>query len=163
MTWATSTAGRSRLWGIVALFACFGGFLLLVLAIVLGGWLLAYAYHLQLGEFSAITLEDTASFFAGRLSSSGEFLGWQLVAGLVPALVVAAGVRRGIGLLAWLAVPLLLVLFAVLMDYALDYGDLAAAGGAPLCLADTGFSQRVVSWPRWSTPPSPCRSASGQR
>ncbi len=128
MTWATSTAGRSRLWGIVALFACFGGFLLLVLAIVLGGWLLAYAYHLQLGEFSAITLEDTASFFAGRLSSSGEFLGWQLVAGLVPALVVAAGVRRGIGLLAWLAVPLLLVLFAVLMDYALDYGDLAAAG-----------------------------------
>ncbi len=128
MNWATATAKRSPLWGLVALFACLGGFLLLVLAMVIGGWLLAYAYHLQLGEFAAISLEDSARFLEAQLAAPGELQAWQVGAGLIPALIVAAGVRRGIGMLAWLAVPLILVLFAVLIDYALDYGDLAAAG-----------------------------------
>ena len=128
MTWATATSQRSRLWLLVALPACLGGFLLLVICLMLGGWSLAYAYRQQLGDFSASSLEDVAAFLAQQLQTPGELMIWQAVAAAILCVVIAAGVRRGIGLLAWLGVPLLITLFAVLIAYSLDYGDLAAAG-----------------------------------
>ncbi|GAB5413144.1 MAG: sodium-dependent transporter [Congregibacter sp.] len=128
LDWATEVSGRSRLWLVVALLSCSAGFLLLACYLVIAGWSLDYAYQLQLSAFAALGLEDTGAVFAQRLDEPAAFLRWQLLAAALLAVICAAGVRRGIGLMAWISVPLLMVLLGVLCRYAIDFGNLEAAG-----------------------------------
>jgi len=52
---------------------------------------------------------------------------WQTVFILLLAGLLALGVRRGLGLLVWLAVPLMMALLGLLVRFAFDSGDLEAA------------------------------------
>lgn len=126
--WATEVAKRSRFWMLAALFSCIAALFMLALSLLVAGWSLAYLFHSQLGEFAALNLNDTAEFLEKRLASPLELLEWQLLAALVVGCVSAAGIRRGVGLFAWIAVPLMIALIALLIDYALSYGDLDTAG-----------------------------------
>jgi NSS family neurotransmitter:Na+ symporter len=128
LSWATAASGRSRLWLTIAVIACLAGFLLLVAYILIAGWSLAYAFDLQLGRFAAISLEGSARILSDQLAAPSGLLRWQFLVAVVLALVVGAGVRRGLGLLAWITVPLIVTLLAVLIDFAIEYGDLDAAG-----------------------------------
>ncbi|MFK7831261.1 MAG: sodium-dependent transporter [Congregibacter sp.] len=128
IAWATKASGRSRGWLVIALITCAAGFLLQACYLTIAGWSLAYAFQQQLGTFAAISLAESSAFFAAELEDSANLLSWQLLAAIIVGGVVAAGVRRGIGLMAWIAVPLLLTLLGVLAVYAVEYGDLSAAG-----------------------------------
>jgi NSS family neurotransmitter:Na+ symporter len=128
MAWATRVSGRSRLWLGVALLSCLAGFLLLISYLVVAGWALGYAYELQLGNFAAISLEDSAAFLDQQLAAPLGLLKWQLLAAFLLSLIIAAGVRRGIATFVWIAVPLLVTLLGVLISFAVEFGDLAAAG-----------------------------------
>lgn len=127
LRWAAQVSSRSRLWVGIAAIACLAGLGLLAISLVIAGWTLSYAFSAQLGTFAAMSLEDSAGFLNDLIVDSVTLLEWQLLAALIVALVIAAGVRRGIGVLAWIAVPLIITLLGVLIDFSLEYGDLDAA------------------------------------
>ena len=62
---------------------------------------------------------------------------------LLVVAVVGLGVKRGLGLLVWVAVPILLVLLGVLVMFALEYGDVKAA-------QDFLFSVQLIDFSRES-------------
>lgn len=128
LRWAVGAADRSRVWLLLVLPACAAGFMLLVVALAIAGWALFYAYQQQLGEFAAISLPESAAFFAGQIAHPNDVFKWQFLVAALVALVISAGVRRGIGVVAWIALPLIMTLFTVLIAYAVEFGDLAAAG-----------------------------------
>jgi NSS family neurotransmitter:Na+ symporter len=127
LRWSTGVSSRSRLWVVIAAVACLAALSLLVISFVVAGWTLSYAFSAQLGTFAAISLEESAAYLDELLRESVSLIEWQLLAAALVALVSAAGVRRGIGVLAWVAVPLIVTLLGVLIDFSLEFGDLEAA------------------------------------
>lgn len=124
-------AERSRCspaWRLLPWLACVAGVMLLALYVVVAGWSLVYAGAMYGGSFSAASVLNVGQYFAELVADSGRMLLWQSLFLLLVLLVVAAGVRRGIGLLAWLLVPTLLASLILLVQYSTTYGDLTAAG-----------------------------------
>lgn len=125
---AAKDSGGSGAWMFIAVPACLAAFMLLVIAVAVAGWALFYAYQQQLGEFAAASLSDSANFFSAQLTAPSALYKWQCLVAAVLILIVSNGVRRGIGVFAWVAVPLLLTLLAALIAFAVEFGDLPAAG-----------------------------------
>lgn len=103
---------------------------LLVLAVysVVGGWTLAYLGYSLRGELDAITPTDAARHFAALLADPLALVGWHLAFLAPAALIVGAGVRRGVERSARWLVPLLLVVLLALAAYsAVVTGRLAEA------------------------------------
>ena len=128
VAWALHAADRSRIWLAVPVMTSLAALMMLVACLVVAGWAIYYAFQQQLGTFAAMPLEDVSSYLAARLANPTGLLGAQLVAATAVALLGVAGVRRGIGLYAWLALSMLVWLLGVLVRYAIDFGDLGAAG-----------------------------------
>lgn len=128
LAWAVEVAGRSRLWLTIGVLAGLAAFLMLIACILVGGWALAYAFYQRAGEFAAIDLAASAAFLSRCLEAPGGLLLAQLATAALGTGVVALGVRRGLGLFAWLAFPMLAALLAFMVLYAIEHGDLAAAG-----------------------------------
>ncbi|MEQ9397300.1 sodium-dependent transporter [Haliea sp.] len=118
----------SSAWGLLSWLACLAGVLLLALYVVVAGWSLVYAGAMYRGSFSAASVLNAGQYFAELVADSGRMLLWQSLFLMLVLAVVAAGVRRGIGLLAWLLVPTLLASLILLVQYSTTHGDLAAAG-----------------------------------
>lgn len=118
----------SSAWGLLPWLACLAGVMLLALYVVVAGWSLVYAGAMYNGSFSAASVLNAGQYFAELVADSGRMLLWQSLFFLLVLAVVAAGVRRGIGLLAWLLVPALLASLVLLVQYSTTHGDLAAAG-----------------------------------
>jgi NSS family neurotransmitter:Na+ symporter len=133
---------RSRLWAVAALPAYLAALLMLIIALVLASWCLRYAFHHQLGSFAAISLGGTRTFFEQSLTEPLRSLGWLLLAALPLVLTGFAGLRRGLGLALWLCIPTIIVLLAVVIDFALRYGDLEAAGQFLFARQPLDFSDR---------------------
>lgn len=121
-------AGRRRAWALLVIPMLLTALVMLVASILIAAWSLAFAFHHQLGSFAAISLPGTQQFFDRLLANPLRSLMWVALA-MLPLLAAAlAGVRRGVAPLMWLCISLLLVLFAVLIDFAIAHGDLEAAG-----------------------------------
>ncbi len=117
---------RSRGWTLVGALACLTAVLILSFYIVVAGWGMAYAGFLQSGEFSAARAAEVGVHFEQFLAEPMQQVYWQSLFLLLTAGIVVLGVRRGLGVLVWLAVPLLLAMLAFLVKYGFDYGDMAA-------------------------------------
>ncbi|MCB1690643.1 MAG: sodium-dependent transporter [Halioglobus sp.] len=117
---------RSRGWTLVGALACLTGVLILSFYIVVAGWGMAYAGFMQEGVFSAARAAEVGMHFEQFLAEPMQQVYWQSLFLLVTAGVVVLGVRRGLGALVWLVVPLLLAMLAFLVKYGFDYGDMAA-------------------------------------
>lgn len=128
LLWVTALSGRSALWAAISALALAAALLLASSALLLGGWALAYAFHGQLGSFAAISLQGAGAFFAELSASPLRGAAWQGIGVLSLLCAAGAGLRRGTAPAMWIAVPLLLVLLAVLVDYAMREGDPGAAG-----------------------------------
>lgn len=126
--WTASVADRSYFWSVIAVFAGLGALLLLVLCLVVAGWALFYAFHQQLGSFAATSSDRVAGFLAQQIADPARLIAAQAAAAAVVGALGIAGIRRGLGLYAWLAVPVVVWLLGVLVAYALDFGDLEGAG-----------------------------------
>jgi len=125
--WVAALSGRSRLWGLAGVIGLLCALALAATALLLGGWALAYAFHHQLGSFAAISLLDAGAFFEELSASPGRGIAWQAFGALSLVVAAMAGVRRGVGTAVWLSVPLMLVLFYVLLEFALSHGDMDRA------------------------------------
>lgn len=135
---------RSRGWTLVGALACLTGVLILSYCIVVAGWGVAYAGFMQSGVFSAARAVEVGAHFEAFLAEPMQQVYWQSLFLLLTAGIVVLGVRRGLGLLFWLAIPLMLGLLAFLIKYGFDYGDMAATG-------DFLFSTRLVDFTAQST------------
>jgi|TARA_R100000988_G_scaffold101003_2_gene72894 NSS family neurotransmitter:Na+ symporter len=122
---------RSRLrpvWRVLPWFICATGVLLLALYVVVAGWALVYAAAMYAGSFNAASMFNAGQYFQALVEDGDRMLLGQtlFLAGAVA--VVGAGVRRGIGFLAWLLVPTLLAGLVLLVQYSLANGNASAAG-----------------------------------
>ena len=126
--WTASVADRSYLWSVIAVLAGMGALLLLVLCLLVAGWALLYAFHQQLGSFAASSSDRVADFLTQQVAAPARLIAAQAAAAAVVGVLGLAGIRRGLGAYAWLAVPMVVWLLGVLVAYALDFGDLEGAG-----------------------------------
>ncbi len=127
LRWAADCSLRYRSWALVGLGACITGLLVLAYSTVIAGWALAYAREMSTGRFSAASAVMVGDRFRALLAEPDLMLYWQSLFLLMAVAYVAFGARRGVGLMAWLAVPSLMVLLGVLVLYSLDHGDLVSA------------------------------------
>jgi NSS family neurotransmitter:Na+ symporter len=137
-------ARRSPLWGMVAAPAYAGAFLLLLSALVVGSWCLRYAFHHQLGSFAAISMGGARDFFTAQIADPLGSAGWLALALMPLALATFGSVRRGLALVLWLSIPTISVLLAVVIDFSVEQGDLAAAGEFLFSRQALDFSDRSV-------------------
>jgi neurotransmitter:Na+ symporter, NSS family len=117
---------RSRAWRLIGLLACITGVLILSFYIVVAGWGMAYAGFMHAEVFSAASPGEVGDHFQRFLADPLQQVYWQTLFLLLTAGTVVLGVRRGLGFLVWLAVPVLLGMLAFLIKYGFDYGDMAA-------------------------------------
>jgi neurotransmitter:Na+ symporter, NSS family len=117
----------SRQWHWIGVLACITGLLILSYQVVVAGWSFSYARMLQADRLSAASAQIVGDSFAAVINNPWEQIKWQTVFLGVVVSLVAVGVRRGLGILVWLAVPVLITLLGVLVQFALEYGDLEAA------------------------------------
>lgn len=126
ITLASDSAGLSRGWRLIGGLACVTGVLILAFYIVVAGWSLAYAGFMYEGVFAAAPAAEVGMHFKQYLAQSPAQIYWQSLFLLVAAGTVVLGVQRGLGVLVWIAVPLMLVMLAFLLKFAVDYGDIDA-------------------------------------
>ncbi len=125
--WATDRSLLSRNWMVLGLLASFTGLLILSYYAVVAGWGLAYAGFMASGVFSSASALTVGAHFDQFLASPRVLIYWQSLFLLMVVATAVMGVRRGLGLMAWVAVPALMVLLGVLVVFAVENGDVQAA------------------------------------
>ena len=128
MRWAADRSLRSRGWVLAGLMAVLAGLLLLAVYTVVAGWSMAFASATVRGEFAAASALEVSNYFRGLVNDVGATLAWITLFITAVTGIVALGIRRGIGLFVWFAVPAMFALLFILVDFALAHGDLVAAG-----------------------------------
>ena len=144
LRWVADRSLLSRNWSILGWLACATGILILGYYAVVAGWALAYARFLQSGQFSAASAQLVGQHFADFVAEPARQVYWLTLFLALAGGFVLLGVRRGLGMMVWLAVPCLLALLAVLVKFSFDYGDLPAA-------REFLFSVKWVDFSREST------------
>ena len=124
--WASDRSLRSRKWMLLGVLACITGLLILSYYVVVAGWSMAYARYMQSGLFSSASAVVVGEQFEGLLGDPARQVYWQSLFLLLVVAIVGLGVRRGLGLLVWLAVPALVTMLAILIKFGFDHGDLEA-------------------------------------
>ena len=135
---------RSRGWMLVGVLACLTGVLILSLYIVVAGWGMAYAGFMYSGVFAAARAAEVGAHFEAFLAEPMLQVYWQSVFLLLTAGAVVLGVRRGLGMLAWLVVPVLFAMLGFLVKYGFDYGDIGAARNFLFSTRLVDFSSQSV-------------------
>ena len=126
---ASAGSKLSRGWKLLGILACFTALLLLSLYVVVAGWSLAYVGFMQEGVFSAVRAVEVGAYFEFFLSQTTLQIYWLSVFLLAAVGIVALGVQRGLAMLVWFAVPLMLAMLAFLVKFGFDNGDLDATKG----------------------------------
>lgn len=141
---AVVSSGRSRWWRGVGILATACGVLVASYGCVVASWGLVYALKLQGGDFAAVSIVVAANQLEQFLAQPYQMMRGYAVFVAVVLAVSFMGVRRGIGLLAWFLIPLLIVGMWVLAQYGLRYGDLEAAKGFLFAVEPLDFSPESI-------------------
>lgn len=120
-------SAASPWWQLIGWMGALAGLLVLSYYCVIAGWGMAYVGKMISGEFTAGSAQLAGDGFNAFLADPKETVKWQSIYLLVIFLVLAAGVRRGVGLAARAVVPLLLVMLIALVVYSSRVGDMDAA------------------------------------
>ena len=126
ITLASDRSGLSREWRLIGVLVCLTGALILTFYIVVAGWSLAYAGFVYEGTFAAAPAVEVGMHFEQYLTDTPAQIYWHSLFLLAAAGTVTLGVQRGLAMLVWVAVPLMLVMLAFLLKFAFDYGDMDA-------------------------------------
>ncbi len=120
-------AGVWKGWQIIGWLGGLAGLLILSYYSVIAGWSFAYIAKLLGGEFLAGSAQLSGDIFNTFLSEPLVLIQWHTAFLLLVMLIVASGVRLGIGGIARLLVPLLFIAMVVLVVYSCRVGDAEAA------------------------------------
>lgn len=125
--WARKRANAGNGWLAIGWLASVTALLILSYYSVVAGWALAYVGKMQTSVFADASAANVGLQFQQFLSNPQELIYWQSLFLGATILVVALGLRFGLALLFWIAVPLLLVLLGMLINFSLEKGDVEAA------------------------------------
>lgn len=123
----TLESATGRGWRAIGWLGLLVGPLVLSYLSVVGGWVLAYASETAQGELQGLGAREIGTHFSTLLANWQTQLGWHSLFMLLTWMVVALGVRRGLGLTARWTMPLLLLLLIVAAINGMRAGDVGAA------------------------------------
>jgi len=141
---ACESSMRSRWWALLGILACTTGILMLAFYVVVAGWGMAYAGFVREGVFASALAAEVGEHFARYLADPIPQMYWQSVFLLLTSGIVVLGVRRGLGMVVWLVVPLMLAMLAFLVKFAFDNGDMAATREFLFSTRMADFSGKTV-------------------
>ncbi|MFA5648602.1 MAG: sodium-dependent transporter [Bacteroidales bacterium] len=101
-------------WGLIGLIGVVAAFFILAFYTTVAGWTLEYIINSVTNKFAAQTPKDLEISFNAFISSSVRPVIWQLVFMVLTALIVLAGVKKGIEKYTKMLMPLLFVLILIL-------------------------------------------------
>ncbi|HRE60559.1 MAG TPA: sodium-dependent transporter [Micropepsaceae bacterium] len=119
-------SGASPAWSVVGGWGVLTGFLILSFYAVIGGWTLAYIPISASDAFAGASPDAIGGIFGALLSDPDRLILWQGVFMALAIGTVAMGVISGIERMVTLLMPLMFVLLAGLVVYAVSTGDAAA-------------------------------------
>jgi len=122
MAYLADTEKSSRLWIGLGWMGVVAGFLILSYYSVIAGWAMAYVFRSALGAFVGQNAQQIGEMFAAFIGSPEKLLVWHSVFMLATMVVVARGVKKGLEKAVVSLMPLLFILLAVLIGYALSSG-----------------------------------------
>ena len=118
---------KSGWWSLVGAIGVLAGLMIIMYYSVVGGWAFDYVLQsIQGNYFEADALASTANFGELANDNSRQVI-WHSLFIALTALVVGAGVSRGIGAAAEILMPLLFVILLGLVFYSASVGDLHGA------------------------------------
>ncbi len=124
---ATLESAAGRGWRLAGWLAALAGLLVLSYFSVVSGWLLVYVQWMAEGRLDGATPREIGEHFRRLLGDVGlQMVAHALFMALAWA-VVSIGVRRGLGWLARVLLPLLVLLLVAMAIYSARHGDLGAA------------------------------------
>lgn len=101
-------------WNIIGLMGVVAAFFILAFYSAVAGWTLEYIIHSVTHRFAGQTTQDLANTFNSFISNPFRPILWQLVFMVFTALIVLAGIKKGIEKYTKLLMPMLLLLIIVL-------------------------------------------------
>ncbi len=119
-------AGASPAWQIIGWMGCLAGLLILSYYSVIAGWAMSYVEKMLSGEFTTASAQLAGDNFAELLASPIDLVTWHSIFVAIIFAVTAAGVRFGLGAMARLFVPLLMLALIALAIYSLQVGNAEA-------------------------------------
>ncbi len=122
MRYLAQEARANPRWQYLGWLGVLAGFLILSYYSVIAGWALAYVFRVGLGMFAGADAARVQAAFDELLASPEVLLAWHTIFMLMTMLVVARGVRSGLEAAVRFLMPLLFVLLAVMVGYAMSTG-----------------------------------------
>ncbi len=116
-------SNASRHWRHIGSMGVLAGVLIMSFYSVVAGWTLHYLMTTALGDHTGITGAQADSAFGGLLANPKILLTWHSVFSIMTFAIVAAGVNKGLGSVARVMMPFLLVCLVVLLGYGIVAGD----------------------------------------
>jgi len=141
---ACESSMRSHGWALLGVLACATGILMLAFYVVVAGWAVAYAGFVRQGVFASAMATEVGAHFARYLADPVPQVYRQSLFLLVTSAIVVLGVRRGLGMIVWLVVPLMLAMLAFLVKFGFDNGDMAATRAFLFSTRMADFSGHTV-------------------
>lgn len=123
----TMESATGRGWRVIGWLGCGAGLIVLSYFSVVGGWVLSYVQHLGGGSLAELGAREVGERFGRLLGDAPAQMALHGLFMVLTWVVVALGVKRGLGVAARWLLPLLLALLVAITAYALKYGDAAAA------------------------------------
>ncbi|MEY3006102.1 MAG: hypothetical protein RI942_444, partial [Pseudomonadota bacterium] len=121
-------SGDSSRWEVLGLLASSAALLALLSLLMLVGWVVPYAIDLFGGHFAGVSLLQAGEYYDALERNPSLRLYWSLAAIGVSGIALLFGVKRGLGSLAWIAVPSIITLSLLLLRHSFLVGDVQAAG-----------------------------------
>lgn len=120
-------SGASTSWRYIGGMGVLAGILIMSFYSVVAGWALHYFLTTALGDYSGITGAQAGSAFSELLASPKTLLTWHSVFSFMTFAIVAAGVSKGLGSVARVMMPFLLVSLVILLGYGIVAGEFLAS------------------------------------
>jgi NSS family neurotransmitter:Na+ symporter len=124
---ATLESAAGRGWRLAGWLGALAGLLVLSYFSVVSGWLLVYVQWMADGRLAEASPRQIGAQFQQLVGSSGRQMAAHALFMLLAWAVVALGVRRGLGWLARVLLPQLVLMLVGMAIYSARQGDLAAA------------------------------------
>lgn len=137
-------AGASPLWQLIGWGSAVAGLLVLSYYSVVAGWGIAYVEKSLAGEFTAGSAQLAGDIFARLLADPVVLLKWQGIFLLAVFVISAIGIRRGLGWMMRVMVPLIFLLLIALVAYSSRVGDFDAALNFLFAVDFSQFSAQVL-------------------
>ncbi|WNO08241.1 sodium-dependent transporter [Teredinibacter sp. KSP-S5-2] len=127
MRYVTEEAGAQPTWVGLGWMGVVTGLLILSFYSVVAGWALQYSVSAVSNGFAGISGSQASARFGELLGNPSRLILWHSVFILMTTAVVATGVTRGLGMVARVLMPLLVVMLILLVGYGLFQGNFAEA------------------------------------